>query len=166
MTRREENQKIFQDTERLCKTNSRLKDSVARATVNQKMIPETLRLPTPDKKRFSEEARILISKKRSFEAAEPYARSGSKVAVHNFASASNPGGGVVNGSGAQEECLCRCSGLYFSLNVPEMWNSFYAPHRAEHTATEPEKPYVYMMVSPTGFPINITEHIKEHDQYF
>ena len=23
-----------------------------------------------------------------------------------------------------------------------------------------------MMVSPTGFPINITEHIKEHDQYF
>ena len=132
MTRREENQKIFQDTERLCKTNSRLKDSVARATVNQKMIPETLRLPTPDKKRFPEEARILISKKRSFEAAEPYARSGSKVAVHNFASASNPGGGVVNGSGAQEECLCRCSGLYFSLNVPEMWNSFYAPHRAEH----------------------------------
>ena len=96
------------------------------------MIEETQQLPTPDKKRFSEEARILISKKRSFEAAEPYARSGSKVAVHNFASASNPGGGVVNGSGAQEECLCRCSGLYFSLNVPEMWNSFYAPHRAEH----------------------------------
>ena len=113
MTRREENQKIFQDTERLCKTNSRLKDSVARATTNQKMIEETQQLPTPDKKRFSEEARILISKKRSFEAAEPYARSGSKVAVHNFASVSNPGGGVVNGSGAQEESAAADRGAGF-----------------------------------------------------
>lgn len=54
------------------------------------------------------------------------------MAVLNFASASNPGGGVVTGAGAQEECLCRCSGLYFCLNTPGMWEGFYTPHRNAH----------------------------------
>lgn len=55
-----------------------------------------------------------------------------KTVVHNFASASNPGGGVVRGASAQEECLCRCSGLYFNLNVQQMWDDFYGPHRLAH----------------------------------
>lgn len=55
-----------------------------------------------------------------------------KTAVHNFASASNPGGGVVRGASAQEECLCRCSGLYFNLNTKQMWDGFYNPHRNAH----------------------------------
>ena len=73
--------------------------------------------------------KIIVSSRRTFEAASQYART-MKTCVHNFASASNPGGGVVNGSSAQEEALCRCSTLYFNLNVREMWNGFYAPHRA------------------------------------
>jgi uncharacterized protein (TIGR02452 family) len=77
---------------------------------------------------------VTVSMDRSYQAAikihkeNPNAR----IAVMNFANAFHAGGGVTKGSSAQEECLCRCSGLYFSLNVPEMWNSFYAPHRAEH----------------------------------
>lgn len=30
------------------------------------------------------------------------------------------------------ERMCRCSTLYFNLNVREMWDGFYTPHREAH----------------------------------
>lgn len=53
-----------------------------------------------------------------------------RVAVLNFASARNPGGGFLRGARAQEETLARSSALYLSLReCPD----FYSFHRAQQT---------------------------------
>ena len=131
---REENVAVFQDTERRCKSNQRLKEGIAGSVQAQKLICEwddveqAFAGQALQRNRYENVARVVVSKKRSFEAAGAYR--GKRVCVHNFASATNPGGGVTKGSSAQEECLCRCSTLYFCLNTDKMWNGFYGPHRA------------------------------------
>lgn len=129
MDRREMNRSIFQDTERMCKTDAELSAVTKISVANQRFIAEAEVIPTPELNIYKK-ANVVVSKKRTYEAAKAY--KGNHVAVHNFASATNPGGGVVNGAGAQEECLCRCSNLYFCLNTPDMWGMFYTPHRAAH----------------------------------
>lgn len=124
---REENVLIFQDTEKSIKTSQRLTSEYKKSVSEQKLILEKDRLDAINLDIYDEPAKIIVSKNRTFEAAKAYRNN--KVAVHNFASASNPGGGVIHGSTAQEECLCRCSYLYFCLNTPDMWDGFYTPHR-------------------------------------
>ena len=85
----------------------------------------------PDLTEPAKAGEIRVTGHRSFEAARIIAeeRPGTRIAVHNFASAVNPGGGVVNGSSAQEESLCRCSTLYYSLDQRRMWDAYYLPNR-------------------------------------
>ena len=126
--RRMKNAEIFRDTERRYTSDPALIEAVRKSTEAQIFISEkdTVSIPAPIK---AEKAKVTVSGKRSLEAAEPYAKQGKKVCVLNFASATNPGGGVVNGSSAQEESLCRCSTLYPCLNTKQMWDIFYGPHR-------------------------------------
>jgi uncharacterized protein (TIGR02452 family) len=129
---RDENVAVFKDTEELCRTNGKLAEALKKSVAGQKVILEDdeLGVSDADRGRFGEaSANVVVSAKRTFEAASAYRDT--KVAVLNFASASNPGGGVVRGATAQEECLCRCSDLYFCLNRDENWNKFYSPHRNE-----------------------------------
>ncbi|MGW1430774.1 TIGR02452 family protein [Streptomyces sp. NPDC002431] len=71
---------------------------------------------------------VEVTGESSLAAAHRMTREGpGKVAVLNYASARNPGGGYLNGAQAQEEALCRSSGLYTTLlRAPD----FYAHHRA------------------------------------
>lgn len=125
--RREENIDIFQDTLRIFQENECLIKATKVAQENQQVIPETEILDDTRTTLYDNPATVIVSKKRSFEAASAY--KDQKVCVHNFASASNPGGGVKNGANAQEECLCRCSNLYLCLKMPKLLDDFYLPHR-------------------------------------
>jgi len=61
---------------------------------------------------------ILFEPASSLAAAEPRSRAGRRVCVLSFASPRRPGGGFLTGASAQEEDLCRASGLYPTL-VPQ-----------------------------------------------
>lgn len=126
---RAENIAIFEDTMRICKSNPVMINAIKFSNEHQEIIPESEDILLAFRV-WGEEAKITVSKKRSFEAARQYADK--EVCVLNFASATNPGGGVTKGSSAQEESLCRCSTLYSSLNVKENWDGFYGPHRRQH----------------------------------
>lgn len=121
---REKNIEIFNDTIKLQKENEFLKENIKDSIKNQKIYLEKDDLKS---NKGNKSAQIIISKKRTFEAASNYKNK--KVCILNFASATNPGGGVTKGSTAQEECLCRCSTLYPCLNTKENWDSFYNKHR-------------------------------------
>ena len=74
-----ENVEVFEDTKKLCETNGKIKEVLARSVKNQKLILEEEELSAVDKTHFSDEAKIVVSTKRTFEAAAGYA--GQKVAV-------------------------------------------------------------------------------------
>lgn len=75
------------------------------------------------------EARVEVCNATTQTMAQEMA-SNSEVMLLNFASGRNPGGGFLNGAKAQEEDLCRCSGLYNTL-LPHQ--EYYEANRAQES---------------------------------
>lgn len=122
-----ERMEIFEGTKNLALTHEGLKQSISAAQQEQRIYweGEPIEYGEP---RFSEDADMILSMKKTVEAAQPYARAGKKVAILNFASSVCPGGGVTSGSQAQEESICRVSTLYFALSHEETAGKFYDYH--------------------------------------
>ncbi len=125
--RRQRNIEIFLDTKRKCNEIAYLAGSIDKTIRDSRLILEHDTLPEFPASVNAKPAEVIVSGRRSFEAARRYADK--KVCVLNFASATGPGGGVCRGSSAQEESLCRCSTLYPALDQEDLRKGFYVPHR-------------------------------------
>ena len=156
-----DNIKIFNDTMDLIKQSVVLKQAVRNSIAEQQLFLESEEYDFNVNEKRQQEAEIVVSKKRTFEAAQNYVKTGKKVCVLNFASSVNPGGGVKRGASAQEECLCRCSTLYPCLNVERFWNQFYYPHRNLNNALYNDDciytPDIYVVKTDTSSPKRMPE---------
>ena len=128
---REELIKIFENTVWMCENNQKLMDKIKNSMACNKVISEKnaddILQNRAHGHETGKETKIIVSKKRSFEAASAY--KGKHISVLNFASATNPGGGVTKGDSAQEECLCRISTLYKCIPASEITEAFHKKHR-------------------------------------
>lgn len=154
---RQENVEIFEDTKRLYSSNERLISAIKNSSAAQECFTGTGRYwYGPEHRIYQKPAQTVISPKRTLEAAAPYVYAGKKVCVLNFASATNPGGGVIKGSSAQEEAISRCSTLYPNLKAERAWEKFYAPHRRAHEPLHNDDciytPGVVVFKSDTDYP--------------
>ena len=120
---------MFRESMRLCRENERLKTAIENSIRNQKVYWEEEGITAPNMKGDAA-PRLVISEKRTLEAAGPYAREGRRVCALNFASFVQPGGGVKKGAGAQEESICRISTLFPALDDKDTAGPFYEKHRA------------------------------------
>lgn len=168
MDRREMNIEIYRDTMAWMKENPELSAAV-KSTQNNTVLymPGCFDERQESKKKELPghgHTEIEVTSWRSFAAAvrEKENHPEACVSVLNFASATNPGGGVTRGSSAQEEALCRCSTLYPCLNTKELWDSYYGFHRGLHDTRYTDAciytPGVLVIKSDTNFPERLPEN--------
>lgn len=126
---RDEMIEVFRDTMDFYDTDENLKQSIRDSIKGTVFYGATDYPPLPERK--FKKTNVTVVKRRTLEAAMMAQKKHLelRIAVHNFASASNPGGGVLRGSRAQEESLCRCSTLYPVLNSTANWKNFYSVNR-------------------------------------
>lgn len=160
--RRKRLREVFEDTMNMIMCNMSLHEAAQESVLRTKCYasddyPE-IGLRPPAK------GEVTVTRNSTFSAAKMHheANPQKKIAVLNFASATNPGGGVKEGSSAQEEALCRCSTLYPTLNQRPMREQYYEMNRAHrnvlHTDACIHSPDIVVFKSdsfiPTVMPSN------------
>lgn len=115
------NNEVMTDTMHQYKTIPELQEAIQHSVHSQFMVSHEEDIHQEPASECN--TNIVISGKRSFEAAKDY--KGKKVAVLNFAN-NNRIGGAPFSAGAQEESLCRCSTLLPCLQA--MKHDYYEKH--------------------------------------
>ena len=147
---------VFRDTQAFYQDDPRLSKAVEESTRNARFYAADDYPSLPEKRKTP--VLITVTKNKTFQAAvdRHFRHPKERIAVLNFASAVNPGGGVRSGSRAQEESLCRCSTLYPTLNQSYFWKKYYDVNRMSndplHTDACIWSPGVIICKSDSGIP--------------
>ena len=133
---------IFENTMKMCQENPELIKEIEKSISGTEIIPENKFLTTDEindkvyydhmdeyERSYNTDVVKLTTGDAVYAFFDKY--SDNKVAVLNFASATNPGGGVKRGSSAQEECLCRQSTLYPAIAQEKCIKKFYVENKSE-----------------------------------
>lgn len=125
---------VFQDTMEWVKSDNDLAEAIEKAKKRTKVFWEDEYPKYDTKPKYK--TTLSVSRNKSFQAAMKLQNEnpGSKIAVMNFANAFHAGGGVKNGSSAQEEGLCRASTLYPLIYRKSLQDTFYKHHHTLNTA--------------------------------
>ncbi len=108
-------------------------DAMEKALEEKRSIPPTTELPEPNDIHISD-THIEINNETTMQAAYRLLKTGKKTVALNFANGISPGGGFLHGARAQEEVLCRSSGLYRTLIDDPMYE--YHLEREEPDSTD------------------------------
>lgn len=157
--RREKLRDIFRDTCQLINDNDRLSSET---DIAKQMATFYDYADYENYESERHKTAISITGERSFEAAKRLLGEDSgKIAILNFANCSTPGGGVLGGSGAQEESLCRCSNLYQTIAQERFRHLYYDPNRARWDPRANDaiiySPGVMVFKSDTDYPTLLPE---------
>ena len=161
MTNRDELVQIFRDTIEMIESTPALTDAVLQSKAGTKIYREDAFPVLP--RNYVSRNTITVTRSRSFEAAMRLRKEfpDERIAVHNFASATNPGGGVESGSSAQEEALCRCSTLFPVLKTNRLYSEYYSFHKerkdSRYTDTCIWSPDILIVKSDTSSPKRLPE---------
>lgn len=123
-----------------------LADAVADAREGTVEYPSGADLRRPSAR--DRETTIEVDNETTLSAARRLTERGFDVAALNFASAYHPGGGFLDGAGAQEESLARSSALYACIRDREM----YEYHRENRDPI-----YTSWMIYSPGVPVIRTD---------
>ena len=148
---------IFEDTMAWLHADPTLKAAAEKAAANTILLEEDA---AGRPSALQGQPRITVIRERTLECAARLHRKdpASKIAVLNFASATHPGGGVVRGANAQEECLCRCTTLYPALKGAKAAPFYTLSHgSALHTDACLYTPGVLAVKTDTDLPERLPE---------
>ena len=172
---RESRRRVFADTMEYCINN---KDKFGIKLDKDNFLSENSKAINYDYKKFIEStkndkienekpAKIWLTNGKSLQSLNAVnarlkidPKDSKNVAVLNFANYYQPGGGVVQGCTAQEECLCRMTTLYPLLATKSMMEQFYNKHRLFRTFMSSHKNINDWVFNKKAIPRNINDWEK------